>query len=257
MKINKIQELKWTDVKNYLKRDNRIIIPVGSTEQHGTWLPLGTDTFTAICLAEDASEKTGVMIAPPIWVGWSPHHLALPGTINIRAEILIEFLYDMIESLAKHGFKKFIAINGHRIVNLIWMQISAERAQRQLGVKVVIFDPAYMSKQIVDELEFGPVGHAEEIEGSEMLYRYPNLVDINKAKDYVPEEAKLYHIDPRNCNDTLCYVPSTEDSTKKIAEISGGSVGHPSLASTAKGKQYHEHLVSRLIEVIEQLKNNS
>ena len=257
MKINKIQELKWTDVKNYLKRDNRIIIPVGSTEQHGTWLPLGTDTFTAICLAEDASEKTGVMIAPPIWVGWSPHHLALPGTINIRAEILIEFLYDMIESLAKHGFKKFIAINGHRIVNLIWMQISAERAQRQLGVKVVIFDPAYMSKQIVDELGFGSVGHAEEIEGSQMLYKYPNLVDINKAKDYVPEKMKLYHIDPRNLNDTLCYVPSTEDSTKKIAEVSGGSVGNPSLASTTKGKQYHEHLVSRLIEVIEQLKNNS
>jgi len=254
MNSNKLQELKWTDVKNYLERDDRIIIPVGSTEQHGTWLPLGTDTFTAICLAEDASEKTGVMIAPPIWMGWAPHHLALPGTINIRAEILIEFLYDVIQSLAKHGFKKFITINGHRIVNLIWMQIAAERAQRQLGVKVVIFDPAYMSKQIVDELGFGPVGHAEEIEGSEMLYRYPNLVDINKAKDYVPEEKSLYHIDPRNLNDTLCYVPSTEDSIKKIAEVSGGSVGCPSLASATKGKQYHEHLVSRLIEVVEQLK---
>jgi len=254
VKSNKLQELKWTDVKNYLEKDNRIIIPVGSTEEHGAWLPLGTDTFAAIGLAEDASKKTGVMIAPPIWMGWTPHHLALPGTISIRAEILIEFLYDVIKSLAKHGFKNFITINGHRIVNLIWMQIAAERAQRKLGVKVVIFDPAYMSKEIVDKLGFGQVGHADEIEGSEMLYKYPNLADISKAKDYTPEEKSLYHVDPRNPNDTLCYVPSTEDSTKKIAEISGGSVGCPSLASAEKGKEYHDHLVFRLIEVIEQLK---
>ncbi|MEA1964926.1 MAG: creatininase family protein, partial [Candidatus Aerophobetes bacterium] len=60
MKSVKLQEMKWPDVKNYLKKDKRVILPVGSTEQHGPWLPVGTDTFVAICLAEDASEKTGV-----------------------------------------------------------------------------------------------------------------------------------------------------------------------------------------------------
>ncbi len=255
MKSLKLQEMKWSDVMDYLKRDDRVILPIGSTEQHGRWLPLGTDTFVAICLAEDASEKTGVVIAPPIWLGWTPHHMALPGTISIRPEILIELLYDEIESLAKHGFKNFITINGHRIVNLIWMQIAAERAQRKIGVKVVIFDPAYMSKEIVDELGFGPVGHAEEIEGSEMLYKYPSLVDMSKAKDYVPEETELYHIDPRDSRDTLCYVPSTEETTRKNAEISGGPVGRPSLASAEKGKKYHEHLVSRLVEVIKKLRS--
>jgi len=254
MKSVKLQEMKWPDVKDYLKRDNRVILPVGSTEQHGPWSPVGTDTFAAICLAEDASEKTGVIIAPPIWFGWSPHHMALPGTISIRPEILIELLYDEIESLTKHGFKKFITINGHRIVNLIWMQIAAERAQRKLGVKVVIFDPAYMSKEIVDKLGFGPVGHAEEIEGSQMLYKYPHLVDISKVKDYVPEETELYYIDPRDHRDSLCYVPGVEETTRKIAEISGGPIGRPSLASPEKGKKYHEHLVSRLVEVIEQFK---
>lgn len=254
MKGLKLQEMKWQDVKSYLKTDDRIILPVGSTEQHGHWLPLGTDTFAALCLAEDAGEETGVIIAPPIWFGWSPHHMALPGTISIRAEILIELLYDEIESLAKHGFKKFIAINGHRVVNLIWMQIAAERAQRKLGVKVVIFDPAYMSKEIADKLEFGSVGHAEEIEGSEMLYKYPHLVDTKKIKDYVADESELYHVDPRDQRDTLCYVPGTEEATKKIAETSGGAVGRPSDASPEKGKTYHEHLVSRLVEIAGQMK---
>ncbi len=250
----KLQEMKWPDVKNYLEKDDRIILPVGSTEQHGLWLPVGTDTFVAICLAEDASKKTGVIIAPPIWFGWTPHHMALPGTISIRPEILIELLYDEIESLVKHGGRKFVILNGHRIVNLAWMQIAAEKVQRKLSVKVVIFDPAYMSKEIVDKLGLGSVGHAEEIEGSQILYKYPHLVDLSKIKDYVPEETELYHIDPRDHRDTLYYVPGTEKATGKIGEISGGSVGRPSLASPEKGKKYHEYLVSRLVEVIERLK---
>jgi len=94
--------------------------------------------------------------------------MALPGTVSIRPEILIKLLYDEIESLAKHGFKNFIPINGHRIINFIWMQIAAGRAQGKLGVKVVIFDPAYMQKEIANKLGFGAIGHAEESEGSEI-----------------------------------------------------------------------------------------
>ncbi|GAH50166.1 unnamed protein product, partial [marine sediment metagenome] len=211
MKSVKLQEMKWPDVKNYLQRDDRVILPVGSTEQHGPWCPIGTDAFSAICLAEDASEETRVIVAPPIWFGCSAHHMALSGTISIRPEVLIEFLYDEIESLARHGFKKFIIINGHRIANLMWMQIAAERAQRKLDVKIIIFDPAFMSKEIVDKLGLGPMGHADDREGSQMLYKYPHLVDVSKAKDYVPEESKLYHIDPIDCRDTLCYVPGIEE----------------------------------------------
>ncbi len=140
-----LQNLKWTDVQEYLKKDDRIIIPWGSTEQHGRFAPLGTDTYSAIAIAEDASAQTGVLIAPPTWYGWSPHHLVAPGTVSVRPEVLAEMLYDIIKSLAKHGFKKFVVVNGHRIVNVPWMQIAAERAQRELGVRVVIFDPAYMT----------------------------------------------------------------------------------------------------------------
>jgi len=250
-----LHELKWTDVEEYLRHDDRIMIPWGSTEQHGRFAPLGTDTLSAIALAEDASRETGVIITPPMWYGWSPHHLVRPGTISIRGEVLIEVLYDVVKSLAKHGFRKFVIINGHRIVNVPWMQIAAERAQRELKVKAVIFDPAYMSKEIVDKLGFGPVGHAEEIEISQMLYKYPHLVDLSKAKDYAPEEKPLYHVDPRDPRDTLCYVPSTEDDMRRLIESSGDSItGRPTQSSAEKGKKYHEYLVSRLIEVLEMLK---
>lgn len=250
-----LHEKSWFEVSDYLKKDNRIIIPIGSTEQHGKYAPLGTDTLVAIALAEDASEQTGVLIAPPLWFGWSPHHLVRPGTINIRAEVLVEFLYDIMRSLAKHGFKKFVIVNGHRIVNVPWLQIAAERAQRELKVKVVIFDPAYMSKEIADKLNFGPIGHAEEIEISHMLYKYPQLINLSNAKDYVPKEKPLYHVDPRDLRDTLCYVPSTEEDMKTLIKLSGDSiVGRPTLASVEKGEKYHKYLVSRLIEVLNMLK---
>lgn len=253
MSIKRLYELKWTEVKSYLENDQRIIIPIGSIEQHSYWLPLGTDSLVAISLAEDASRKTGVLVSPPLWTGWSPHHMALPGTITIRPEILIEFLFDEIKSLSKHGFSKFVLLNGHRIVNVVWLQIVAQKAQEELRIKTVIFDPAYMSKEICDKLGFGPVGHAEESEGSHMLYIHPELSDLSKATDYLPEKDTLYSIDPRYPGDTLNYVPSTIEHTKKVAKISGGTVGSATKSDREKGEKYHNYLVKRLVEVLEHL----
>jgi creatinine amidohydrolase len=250
-----LQEKSSQDVGDYLKSDDRVIIPVGSTEQHGSFAPLGTDTYVAVTLAEEASARAGVLTSPPLWFGWSPHHLVRPGTISIRAEVLIEVLFDVIKSLADHGFRKFVIINGHRIVNISWMQIAAERAQRELKVKVVIFDPAYMSKEIVKELGFGPIGHAEEIEISHMLYRYPDLVDIKKAIDNPHKARHLYHLDPHDPRDTLCYIPATREDLNEIYKKTGDTVGGtPTESSAEKGKRYHDHLVGRLIEVLDQLK---
>lgn len=250
-----LQELSWSEVEEHRKlHGDIIIIPVGSTEQHGQHLPLGTDTMVAAMLAEDAAEEAGVLVAPPLWFGWSPHHMVLPGTITIRPEILMEVLYDVIESLQKHGYKKFVVINGHRIVNIPWMQISAERAQRVLGVKVVLFDPAYMSKEIVPALEYGPVGHSEEVETAHMLYKKPEYVHLEKARDNPVHSQPLYGVDPAFPGDTLCYVPSTVQDMLKSVEKAGGTTGSPSKTTAEKGEIYHRHLVNNLIQVIKSLK---
>ncbi|HHW40057.1 MAG TPA: creatininase family protein [Syntrophomonadaceae bacterium] len=249
-----LQELCWTDVRDYLEKSDIIIIPVGSVEQHGNHLPLGTDAMVAITLAEDAAKKTGVLVAPPLWFGWSPHHMVLPGTITMRPEVLLEILYDIIDSLHKHGFNKFVVINGHRIVNIPWIQIASERAQRVLGVKIVLFDPAYMSKEILPKLEYGPVGHSEEIETSHMMYKYPKLVHLEKAQDNPPKQHLLYFVDPAYTGDTLCYIPGTMRDMKESAQVAGGTTGTPSKSSREKGGLYHRHLVENLVKVIEGLK---
>ncbi len=246
-----LQNMTWEDVKQKTAESKgTIILPIGSTEQHGPHLPVGTDTMVANSVAEAAALKAGVLVAPPLWFGWSPHHLVLPGTITIRAEVLIEVAYDMIKSLYSHDFDKFILLNGHRIVNVAWMQIAAERAKRKLGIKVVIFDPAYMSKEFTDDMDWGEVGHAEEIEGSHMWYCYPDLVKMERARDNPHQHNRIYHVDPRYSGDTLCYVPSSPAEMERLAEKSGGTSGESKKASQALGQRYHEHLVKRMLEVI-------
>lgn len=246
-----MQNLTWEEVKQKTAESKgTIILPVGSTEQHGCHLPVGTDTMVANSVAEAAALKANVLVAPPLWFGWSPHHLVLPGTITIRAEVLIEVVFDIIKSLYSHEFDKFILLNGHRIVNVAWLQIAAERAKREFGVKVVIFDPAYMSKEFTDNLGWGEVGHAEEIEGSHMWYCYPDLVKMERARDNPHQHRRIYHVDPKYTGDTLCYVPSSPSEMEVLAEKSGGTAGEPSKASPEGGQKYHEHLVDRILEVI-------
>jgi creatinine amidohydrolase len=251
MTVQWLQEKTWQDVEAYLAKDRRIILPVGSTEQHGRFAPLGTDTMAAVAVAEDASADTGVLTAPPLWFGWSPHHLVKPGTVSIRAEILVEVLFDAIASLSHHGFEQFVVLNGHRIVNISWMQIAAERAQRELGIKVALFDLAYMSKEISPKLDFGPIGHGEDIEVSHMLYRHPDLVDLSSAKDNPHRHQPLYHLDPQDPRDTLCYVPATRQALQAVADETGDTVsGCPTKSTAEKGEAYHRHLVGRLKEVL-------
>jgi creatinine amidohydrolase len=249
------QENTWEEIQELREtRGGIAILPIGSVEQHGPHLPVGTDTYVADTLARDAAERSGTVALPPVWFGWSPHHMVLPGTVTIRAEVLVELLFDILRSLAESGFRKVVAINGHRIVNIAWMQIAAERAQRELGMKIVIFDPAYMSKDIVPSLGFGAVGHAEEIETSHMYYRMPELTHPERARDNPHAPRELYSVDPAFRTDTLCYVPNTKEGMRHSVDAAGGTTGEPSKASAEKGRIYHEHLVKNLLRVIDMLR---
>jgi creatinine amidohydrolase len=253
-----LQDLTWQEVKDRIvEAEGTVIVPVGSTEQHGPHLPVGTDTYVAVALAGAGAERTGALAAPPLWFGWSPHHMVLPGTITVRPEVLVELGFDVVRSLSRHGLDKFVMINGHRIVNVTWLQMVGERAKRELGVKYVIFDPAYMSKSLADEMGWGPVGHAEEIEGSHMWHCYPDLVKMDRAVDNPHPVRPLYSVDPRFGGDTLCYVPSSKEEMAPSVAAAGGTTGEPSKASAEGGRRYHEHLVDRLTQVIAALRRKS
>jgi creatinine amidohydrolase len=108
----RFEEMNWMDVENYLRVDDRIMVILGSTEQHG-YLSLLTDVKIPLALADAASKQTGVIIAPPINFGVSPYFLAYPGTISLRTDTFLRMVEDLVTSLYKAGFRKYSIINGH------------------------------------------------------------------------------------------------------------------------------------------------
>jgi len=108
----RLEELNWMDVEAYLKGNDRIILVIGSCEQHG-YLSLLTDIKIPLALADAASQRTGVLVAPPLNFGNSPYFLKYPGTISLRASTLMDVLEDMVRSLYGHGFRRMLVLNGH------------------------------------------------------------------------------------------------------------------------------------------------
>jgi len=103
----------WSEVEAYLGQSDGIIIPVGSTEQHGPNGLIGTDAICAEAVANGVGEATGAMVGPVISIGMAQHHLAFAGSITLRPSTMIAFVQDYVFSLARHGFRRFMFINGH------------------------------------------------------------------------------------------------------------------------------------------------
>ena len=108
----RFEELNWFDVETYLEKEDRIMLVFGSCEQHG-YLSLMTDAKIPASIADAASQKTGVLVAPVVNFGASAYFLAYPGTISLRVTTLMDLAEDIIRSLYGHGFRRMIILNGH------------------------------------------------------------------------------------------------------------------------------------------------
>ena len=103
----------WQEVEAYLARTTGIIIPIGSTEQHGPNGLIGTDAVCPVRIAEEIERQADVLVAPAISYGMSQHHMAFAGTVSLSPSTLMQVVMDVVASLARHGFTHCYFINGH------------------------------------------------------------------------------------------------------------------------------------------------
>jgi creatinine amidohydrolase len=246
-----LQDFRSKEVEELLKRGNDIIlIPVGSLEQHGRHLPLGTDSFVSIRLAEDAAKRSNVVLTPPLWFGWSDHHMGFSGTITLQAETLIRVIEDVCLSLTQHGFKKLLIMNGHRITNLSPLAIAAMNIRKKTEAFVAVLDPAVIGATIGKQMrksQIGGLGHGGELETSHMIYLYPDLVEMKDAVKIIPKyKTEFMELDFYAGGDKVSWTFDMEE----LSEGTGG-FGDPTCASKEQGHNYHDRVVQNICEFID------
>src|SRR6184192_985653 len=108
----RISEMNWMMVEEYLKRDDRCVLPLGSTEQHA-YLSLSVDSILAERIAVEAAEALGVPVFPVVAYGITPYFRAFPGSITLRVETYLRVIRDILDVMAEQGFKRILIVNGH------------------------------------------------------------------------------------------------------------------------------------------------
>ena len=108
----RISDMNWMMVEEYLKRDDRCVLPLGSTEQHA-YLSLSVDSILAERIAVKAAEPLGVLVFPVVAYGITPYFRAFPGSITLRVDTYLRVVGDILDAMAEQGFKRILIVNGH------------------------------------------------------------------------------------------------------------------------------------------------
>jgi creatinine amidohydrolase len=110
--VTRARDVNWMHVEAYLERDDRVVLPLGSTEQHG-YLSLETDNILAARVSAEAAAPLGVLVLPVLPYGLTPSFAAFPGSPSLRLETFVAVLRDLLDSLHGQGFRRFLLVNGH------------------------------------------------------------------------------------------------------------------------------------------------
>jgi creatinine amidohydrolase len=108
----RVSESNWQQIEAYLKTDDRVILPLGSTEQHAG-LSLSVDSILSERVATEAAEPLGIPVFPVVAYGITPYFLAYPGTISLRQETYVRLVRDILDGLKMQGFRRILIVNGH------------------------------------------------------------------------------------------------------------------------------------------------
>ncbi len=243
-----LQDMTWEDLKSCISKDYALILPVGSTEQHGPHLPLGTDGTNVEQLAKLVATHVEAVVAPTVRYTWIPwYSTSFPGSICIRQSTVITLIQEILQEFIRHKFKRFVVFNGHWENNQLTYDAAklALQESKATDVKILILGwwelcysdlvPKIFSDVYPEYARAAGPKHGAFTETSMVLALTPNLVKKEKMINYPgPKEripALLLPPPPRHLNDS-------------------GSYWNSSAGSKEKGEQMRDQVINRLVELI-------
>jgi creatinine amidohydrolase len=245
------EKLTWPEINDAIELGKVCIVPCGSVEQHGHHLPLDVDIVCPQGIAYGTGRQIPdkLLVLPPVWYGYTAHVMDFPGTINTHSETFIRGVIDIAKSLAYHGFKKIILLNGHGS-NMPNLDLAARRTNLETDAEVVVC--AWWNLLTVDkkflpswrESKFpGGCAHACELETSLYMYLDGDNVRTDRIQDgtisFNEEESPFMWVDLFGAGPAT--VISWTSSYSKT-----GVLGEPSKATAEKGKRVFDEAVKQL-----------
>lgn len=224
----RLKELTPDGARSAFAANPRLIVPVGTCEQHGPHLPLGCDTIVVERLADDLSAEFRIVRAPTVEYGVNDATAGLlAGNASVRRKTLRRWLNDLLPDWEKAGVEEFLILTmqGH--------------APHREALGTVVTDRARVRVVDILALDFGaladdPTGpiHGGEVDTSLLLHVAPQLVRMDQARDFIlPDDDRRRY---------------RRGSTMKLPALSTGSVGEPTRASAEKGRRLYDYILDRI-----------
>lgn len=274
---NYLPDMTWPEVQALLARTDMVIIPVGALEQHGPQGPIGTDFYNGVEQAKLIAQRTDVLVAPILMPGNSPYHMGFPGTITLSSETIERVYFEAVQSLLRHGFRRFVLLNAHggnaATTRFIVDRINQETASVAVELTEAaqpFTDDEHTPPEIRAENQALPpiVGfdrHSGVEETSQSLYLIPSLVNLSAATPApvtLPPhlQAMLPQVIAHERTADLLFLAEAlkaketgkHTSTREMTPTGNWSVadiaGH---ASAARGKARTDSFVSASVQFIE------
>lgn len=235
-----VENITMNEFKKYLRQTKTIVFPFGTTEEHGSHLPLNTDALIIQEVLKLVAKRKKFFLAPVVYYGVCTTTRDHPGTISIGPETLRRFSYDLVSETYKKGLRNFLLISGHGgSLHMSALKETSEKLVENLkDIKIAAFSPyELLWKELSEIAETPNDSHAGEIETSMMLYLSPELVKGRAAEEY-PKIPKPFIV-----KDKMKYWP-------------GGVWGNPQKASAKKGERAIKLIVNKITEILKEIEGH-
>ena len=247
----RLQLRSWPEVEAYLQENKGVIIPLGSTEQHGPTGAIGTDALTAEAVALEVGRRLGVLVTPAQAFGMAEHHLGFAGTMSLQPSTLLAVLHDLILSLARHGFERIYVINGHG-GNIATCKAAFAQAYGTAAARGLPNAPQLRCKLAQWFMTAEAVGLARELYGDkEGHHATPSEIAVTLALE--PSLARKQKPLPDPAASGPIHGP--EDFRRRYPDGRMGS--HPDLATAEDGRRFLDVAATGLVADLERFLSES